>query len=66
MEILRELSGYAPDDDRLVRAVDRARDDAQAIIDGFSPLNFPKIEGGVAALNGSLSAIKSVCGDLSA
>jgi hypothetical protein len=65
-EILRQLSGYAPDDDRLVRAVDRARDDAQAIIDGFSPLSFPKVEGGVAALEGSLSAVQAVCNDLGA
>jgi hypothetical protein len=64
--VLRELSGYAPDDDRLVRAVDRARDDAQAIIDGFSPLSFPKVEGGIAALQGSLPALQDVCDDLGA
>jgi hypothetical protein len=62
--VLGELSGLTPDNERLVRAVGQARDDAQAVVDGFSPLSYPKIEAGVAALNGSLSGISDVCGDL--
>jgi hypothetical protein len=65
-EILRQLSGYAPDADRLVRAVDRARDDAQVIIDAASPFDPPRIRGGVAALQGSLPAVQAVCNDLGA
>jgi hypothetical protein len=64
--VLEQLSGYAPNDERLVRAVERARDDTQTILDATSPFSYPRLEGGVSALRGSASAIRGVCEDLGA
>lgn len=56
------LSGYAPDDDRLVRAVENAREDLQA---WQSAANNAKAD--VApAVAGSLPAVLAVCDDLGA
>jgi hypothetical protein len=57
--ILQDLAGYAPDNDRLVRAVDHARDDASAVVGGQD-------RAARLALTGSLSAIHDVCDDLGA
>src|SRR4051812_41215228 len=50
--ILGQLSGYAPDDHRLVRAVDRARDDARAVT--TSGKQAMEVRAAVEALEGSL------------
>jgi hypothetical protein len=60
-EILRQLSSNVADADRLVRAVDHARQDAQAVIDAD---NYLDEIGKAEALAGSLTAIHSVCADL--
>jgi hypothetical protein len=64
MSILELLSGLTPNNDRLVRAIHQARDDAQSIVDASSPVRYPKMEAGVAALRGSLTGINDICGDL--
>ncbi|WP_448611828.1 hypothetical protein [Geodermatophilus sp. URMC 60] len=61
--ILGQLSGYAPGDDRLVRAMDQAREDALAVASATHPV---EIGAAFAALKGSLSAVQSVCDDLTA
>ncbi|GAB3314349.1 hypothetical protein GCM10027451_29200 [Geodermatophilus aquaeductus] len=59
--ILGQLSGYAPGDDRLIRAVNQAREDALAVASATHPV---EIGAAFTALEGSLSAVQTVCDDL--
>lgn len=60
--ILAALSGTAASDDRLVRAVERARNDAQATVEA----QVNDVADQASTLRASLSAIGSVCEDLGA
>lgn len=60
-DILSQLSGYAPDDARLVRAVDHAREDARSVV---AATDWAAIDGDFSALDGSVSAINGVCKEL--